>query len=103
MLTIDGIEGLRARLGQDLGVSDWVEVSQADIDAFAKATRDFYWIHVDPSRARELEFGSTIAHGLLTLSLGPGLSNEFAQTFERDGGDKPVCVAQNVWCLVPPT
>ena len=46
MLTIDGIEGLRARLGQELGVSDWVEVSQADIDAFAKATRDFYWIHV---------------------------------------------------------
>ena len=61
---------LRARVGQELGVSDWVTVSQERIDAFADATGDHQWIHVDPSRAeRETPFRSTIAHGFLTLSL----------------------------------
>jgi acyl dehydratase len=76
MLTLNGIDGLKDRVGQELGVSDWIEVTQADIDAFAEATGDDQWIHVDPERAKETPFGGTIAHGLYTLSLGPKLSYE---------------------------
>jgi len=76
MLTINGIEDLKGRVGQELGVSDWHEVTQADIDAFAEATDDHQFIHVDPERARQTPFGSTIAHGLYTLSLGPKFSYE---------------------------
>src|SRR5918912_4497527 len=145
MLKIDGIEDLRARVGEELGTSSWHEVSQQEIDAFAQVTGDDYWIHVDPERARSTPFGSTIAHGLLTLSLGPMFSYEIyegagvdfgviygygrvrfpaplpvgsrvrmharltgvdevpggvqvtvTQTFERDGSDKPVCVAESL-------
>jgi acyl dehydratase len=71
MLTITGVEGLRARAGQELGVSDWHEVTQERINAFAAATDDYERIHVDPERAKETPFGVTIAHGLYTLSLGP--------------------------------
>ena len=76
MLTINGIDDLKGRVGQELGVSDWHEVTQADIDAFAEATDDHQFIHVDPERAKETPFGSTIAHGLYTLSLGPKFSYE---------------------------
>src|SRR5262249_44212976 len=76
MLTINGIEDLKGRVGQELGVSDWHEVTQAEIDAFAEATDDHQFIHVDPERARQTPFGSTIAHGLYTLSLGPKFSYE---------------------------
>ena len=55
------------------GVSDWVEVTQERIDAFAEATGDRQWIHVDPERAAAGPFGGTVAHGYLTLSLGPAL------------------------------
>jgi acyl dehydratase len=145
VLTIEGIEDLRARVGQELGTSSWHEVSQEEIDAFAGVTGDDYWIHVDPERARSTPFGSTIAHGLLTLSLGPRFSYEIyevagvdfgvnygygrvrfpaplpvgsrvrmhakltavdevpggvqitvTQTFEREGEDKPVCVAESL-------
>jgi acyl dehydratase len=58
-------------VGQDLGVSDWVEVSQERIDQFAQATGDFQFIHVDPEAAAKTPFGGTIAHGFLTLSLVP--------------------------------
>jgi acyl dehydratase len=71
MLTISGIDGLRSRVGEELGVSDWHEVTQRHIDAFAAATDDYERIHVDPERARETPWGVTIAHGLYTLSLGP--------------------------------
>jgi acyl dehydratase len=64
---------LFALAGQDLGVTDWVEVTQADIDRFAEATGDHQWIHVDPERARSGPFGGTIAHGYLTLALLPPL------------------------------
>ena len=74
MLTINGIEDLKARVGQELGVSDWHEVTQDRIDAFAEATEDHQFIHVDPERASQTPFGSTIAHGLYTLSLGPKFS-----------------------------
>jgi acyl dehydratase len=145
MLTIHGIDELRAKVGEELGVSAWHEVTQDEIDAFAEATGDHQWIHVDPERAKDTPFGGTIAHGLYTLSLGPGLSYAMftvegvafgvnygydrvrfpaplpvgsrvrmratlaavdevpggvqlrvTQTFERDGGDKPVCVAESL-------
>jgi acyl dehydratase len=145
MLTISGIDELRAKVGEELGVSEWHEVTQDEIDAFADATGDHQWIHVDPERAAETPFGSTIAHGLYTLSLGPrftfalftiegfafglnygynkvrfpaplpvdsrvrmrailssvddvpgGVQLTITQTFEREGEEKPVCVAESV-------
>jgi acyl dehydratase len=74
MLTITGPEELKSKIGEELGVSEWHDVTQERVDAFAAATEDFQWIHVDPDRARETPFGGTIAHGLYTLSLGPKLS-----------------------------
>ena len=67
---IEGVEELRSLVGQEVGQSDWLEVSQALINAFAEATGDRQWIHVDPERVKkESPFGRTIAHGFLTLSL----------------------------------
>jgi acyl dehydratase len=141
-----------AALGDtDLGVSGWVTVDQAMIDRFAEATGDFQWIHVDVERAKASPFGTTIAHGWLTLSLLARLSNETYRveqlaarlnygankvrftapvpagsrlraqfrivsvedvtqgvrltseaTVEREGSDKPVCVAELVGILIPP-
>jgi acyl dehydratase len=145
MLTISGIDELRAKVGEELGVSEWHEVTQDEIDAFADATGDHQWIHVEPERAAQTPFGSTIAHGLYTLSLGPrftfalftiegfafglnygydkvrfpaplpvdarvrmratlanvedvpgGVQLTVRQTFEREGEEKPVCVADSV-------
>jgi acyl dehydratase len=145
MLTITGTQDLQDRVGQELGVSDWQTISQADIDRFAEATGDFQFIHVDPEKAAQTPFGTTIAHGLLTLSLGPklsygiyslegfafavnygygkvrfpapvpvdsrlrmratlaavdevsgGLQLTITQTFEVEGGEKPVCVAESL-------
>lgn len=65
-------EALRAAIGEEIGVGDWVTVDQARIDAFAEATGDRQWIHVDPARAaRESPYGATVAHGYLTLALVP--------------------------------
>jgi acyl dehydratase len=77
--TIRGIAELRAEIGQELGISPWYEVSQDRITAFAEATGDNYWIHVDPVRAAQSPMGATIAHGLFTLSLGPGLMDTIVQ------------------------
>lgn len=67
---INGIDELRQLVGQEVGQSDWFEVSQSRIDKFAETTEDNQWIHVDVERARkETQFGNTIAHGFLTLSL----------------------------------
>lgn len=63
------IDELTASVGRDLGVTSWETIKQSRIDAFAEATGDHQWIHVDPERAREGPFGATIAHGYLTLSL----------------------------------
>ena len=82
MLTITGIDELKSKVGEELGVSDWHEVTQEAIDAFADVTGDHQWIHVDPDRARETPFGGTIAHGLYTLSLGPKFTYE---VFSIDG------------------
>jgi acyl dehydratase len=141
-----GMSGFKDLLGQELGPTSWFEISQERIDLFAKATDDPQWIHVDPERAAEGPFGTTIAHGFLTLSLCVPLLSEaladlpassmsinygtnkvrfpapvpagsrirarvtvasvdevpggeqavFVTTIEREGGDKPVCVAELV-------
>jgi acyl dehydratase len=69
--TVQGIAGLKEKVGQHLGFSDWLEITQEQVNLFADATGDHQWIHVDPERAAEGPFGSTIAHGYLTLSLLP--------------------------------
>ncbi|MEU7812307.1 MaoC family dehydratase [Pseudonocardia sp. NPDC049154] len=68
---VNGVEEALALTGKDLGRSSWVLVDQERVDAFAQATGDHQWIHVDPGRAAESRFGGTIAHGFLTLSLMP--------------------------------
>ena len=74
---INGIEELKTLTGQEVGVSDWLPVTQDMIDRFADVTGDHQWIHVDPERARrQTPFGSTIAHGFLTVSLLSQLSQQ---------------------------
>ncbi|MEK6245136.1 MAG: MaoC family dehydratase [Pseudomonadota bacterium] len=143
--TAVSLRELESRVGQEVGISPWVEIAQDRIDLFAKATEDFQWIHVDPERAKGSPFGGTIAHGFLTLSMLPKLSEstfEFSDrkmgvnyglnkvrftapvpsgakirgrftlakyekleggvqvtwnvTIEREGGDKPVMVAESI-------
>ncbi|HEX3792160.1 MAG TPA: MaoC family dehydratase [Pseudonocardiaceae bacterium] len=67
---------LRAMIGESIGPSEWVAVTQDAIDLFAEATGDRQWIHVDPERAARGPFGTTIAHGLYSLSLAPGMSGQ---------------------------
>ena len=136
---------LKAAVGTVVGHSDWVTVDQERINTFADATGDHQWIHIDPERAASGPYGTTIAHGYLTLSLIPMLSADVVKvqgarmgvnyglnkvrfpapvpagskvratfellsvedveggvqvvsrvTVEREGGDKPVCVAETV-------
>jgi acyl dehydratase len=74
--TIDGINGLNPQVGNHLGYSDWHEITQDQVQRFADATGDYQWIHLDEERAKAGPFGSTIAHGYLTLSLAPVLLAE---------------------------
>ena len=139
------IRDLESRVGQEIAVSPWVAIAQERIDLFAKATEDFQWIHVDPARAKASPFGTTIAHGFLTLSMLPkltestfefsdrkmgvnyglnkvrftapvpagaqirgrftlakfekldgGVQTTWSVTVEREGGDKPVMVAETI-------
>lgn len=76
MMKIGSIEELKAAAGTEIGTSEWCEIDQERIDRFADVTEDFNFIHVDPERAAQTPFGGTIAHGLLTLSLGPKLMYE---------------------------
>jgi acyl dehydratase len=143
MLTLTGLDEVKAHLGEELGVSEWHPVTQEDINTFADVTGDHQFIHVDVEKAKQTPFGGTIAHGYYTLSLAPMLQAEIftmegfafavnyglnrlrfpsplpvgssvrmraklaglediaggAQittelTFEREGGEKPVCVAE---------
>jgi acyl dehydratase len=71
---IEGIDGLKALVGEHLGYSPTVEITQEQVNTFADATGDHQWIHVDVERANAGPFGGPIAHGYLTLSLGPMLS-----------------------------
>jgi acyl dehydratase len=145
MLTLTGLDELKAKIGQEIGVSDWHDVTQESVNEFADVTGDHNWIHVDPERAKETPFGGTIAHGYYTLSLAPKFSYSLLSvegfafgvnyglnrvrfpaplpvgsrvrmrmklagvddipggaqfttelTFEREDGDKPVCVAESL-------
>lgn len=91
-IVIAGPEGLRECAGKELGVSGWYELTQAAVDAFADATGDHQWIHVDPARAAESDLGGTIAHGLFVLSLGPRLN---AEIFEVRGFDRALNYGYN--------
>jgi acyl dehydratase len=78
---VEGIEGLKALQGKEIGPSEWREVTQQDIDTFADLTGDHQWIHTDVERAKEESpFGGTVAHGNLTLSLIDGLRIELMKS-----------------------
>jgi acyl dehydratase len=70
---INGIDGAKSLVGEHLGYSDYMEITQERVNQFAEATGDFQWIHVDIDKANAGPFGGPIAHGYLTLSLGPAL------------------------------
>jgi len=82
MRTVTGLDELKQAAGENLGTSDWHEVTQGAIDAFADVTGDHQWIHVDTERAKDTPFGGTIAHGYYTLSLAPMFME---QTFALEG------------------
>ncbi|WP_322761127.1 MaoC family dehydratase [Frankia sp. Cr2] len=143
---VDTLADLTPLVGKSLGASSWVEIDQHRIDTFADATGDQQWIHTDPARAKDGPFGTTIAHGYLTLSLliplwselldvrevrtkvnyglgkvrfpapvavgskvrvtatlvglepvDGGMQLTIDAVIERDGGGKPVCVAQPIF------
>lgn len=71
MRQFDDAAQLRAAVGEELGAGDWHAITQADVDAFARLTKDEFFLHVDPERAKNTAFGGAIAHGLYTLSLEP--------------------------------
>jgi acyl dehydratase len=145
MRTFETIAELKDLIGQEVGVSEWITVTQERIQLFADATNDHQWIHLDSERAKGGPFGTTIAHGFLTLSLLPemaatafhvretrmgvnyglnkvrfpapvpsgsrlrarfkligyqpldgGAQITTEVTMEREGSDKPVCVAESI-------
>jgi acyl dehydratase len=87
MLEVDHGADLTAYIGKEIGVSDWYEVSQEQINKFADATGDHQWIHVDVERSKkEMPGGKTIAHGWLTLSLVPRLAEKIYRVKHRSRG-----------------
>jgi acyl dehydratase len=80
-VTVEGVDELRGLIGQEVGPSEWREVTQEDIDAFARLSGDDQWIHVDVERAKaESPFGTTVAHGNLTLSMIDGMRRELIES-----------------------
>jgi acyl dehydratase len=79
MRIFESVDALRAAVGQHIGYSDWREITQEQIDLFAEATDDHQWIHVDLERAAAGPFGTTIAHGFLTLSLISALARQVSR------------------------
>jgi acyl dehydratase len=78
--TVDGVEGVQSLVGRHLGYSEWVTITQEQVNQFADATGDHQWIHVDPERAaKESPFGAAVAHGYLTLSLLPSLMPQIVE------------------------
>jgi acyl dehydratase len=75
------LESLQTRIGEEVGVSDWWEITQERVDAFAEATEDHQFIHVNPELAAQTPFGGTIAHGFLTLSLTVAMASEIDMGF----------------------
>ncbi len=88
---IDGIDGLKALVGEHLGYSNAMTITQEMVNTFADATGDHQWIHVDVERAKSGPFGGPIAHGYLTLSLGPTLSPQIMAV-------KGIAMAVNYGC-----
>ena len=86
MRTFDKVTDLQALVGQPVATSDWITVTQARIDQFAQATGDHQWIHIDPVRAAAGPFGSTIAHGFLTLSLLPEMGASAMEVLDTKMG-----------------
>jgi acyl dehydratase len=86
MRTFDKVTDLQALVGQPVATSDWITVTQARIDQFAQATGDHQWIHIDPVRAAAGPFGTTIAHGFLTLSLLPEMGASAMQVLDTKMG-----------------
>jgi acyl dehydratase len=79
-VTLDGIDALRELVGREVGPTDWREITQAEIDAFADLADDHQWIHTDPERAaRESPYGTTVAHGNLTLSKIDGMRRQLIE------------------------
>jgi len=76
MRTFESVADLAAATGETIGQSDWVMITQEDVNLFADATGDHQWIHVDPERAAKGPFGTTIAHGFMTLALLPRLQHQ---------------------------
>jgi acyl dehydratase len=80
-VTVNGIDDLRSLMGQEVGPTEWREVTQDDIDTFARLSGDDQWIHVDVERAKtESPFGTTVAHGNLTLSMIDGLRRDLIES-----------------------
>ena len=112
MRTFTTLDEVAAAAGSEIGTSEWLDVDQARIDAFADATLDHQWIHVDVDPAAKGPFGTTIAHGFLTLSmlthlrfgevrdLAAGKQLVVEHTVEIEGHDKPACVAAHVVLLL---
>jgi acyl dehydratase len=84
-MAVASVEEIKGRIGSEVGISDWILVDQAAIDAFAEVTQDHQFIHVDPEAAASTPFGGTVAHGFLTLSL---LSRMAADVLLRPEGLK---------------
>ena len=76
MRVFSSFEEIEAATGEEIGTSEWVEITQDRVDQFAEATGDHQWIHVDVEKAKDGPFGGTIAHGYLTLSLVPWLGSQ---------------------------
>jgi acyl dehydratase len=151
-IVLTGVRELQERAGTELGVSEWVQITQDEVDKFADLTGDHQWIHVHVEQAKQSSFGGTIVHGFFTLALGPrlqstiyeiagfefglnyglgkvrfpapfpvggkvrlrvtlssvdevpgnGLQLVLTNSFERDGGDKPVCIADMIFRMYNP-
>jgi acyl dehydratase len=76
MLVLNGIDDIKSKVGEELGVSDWIQIDQDAVNKFAEVTGDDQWIHVDVDRAKESPLGGTIVHGYFTLSLIPKFAYE---------------------------
>jgi acyl dehydratase len=86
MTSFEHLADLQARVGEEVGVSEWITVDQNRIQLFADATGDHQWIHLDAERAAKGPFGTTIAHGFLTLSLLPEMSASAFQVLDTRMG-----------------
>lgn len=102
MHIIRSFDDAKALEGNEIGLSDWIEVDQQRINQFAEATGDYQWIHVDTDRAaRELPDGKTIAHGYLTLSLIPALTDQFVKFENLERAINFGCNKVRFYTMVP--